>query len=201
MKSGELIINRDEFSTLSGECEKIIDTQKRLPDFVFRRPFPKYFAIEYNDVYTEEFGSFLFKLSNIFKDKSVNYMILDPHPVDCYYPRHSFFGLASFEPSSLVEKYSYIKSRMSDELGISDLLPGVNVGVFWGSSLKWGIMCDRISWEMAVIAVSENVDVPTISGFRCLDASQITSYIKGAYSWKPSAALDFNQRFFANYPI
>ncbi len=200
MNPRELVVDKEAFSVLSGECERIINTQKRLPDFVFRRSFAKYFAIEYAHVYKREFGLFLSKISSIFADESVNYMTLEPHPVDYYYRHFSFFGLASFKPASLVERYKPVMSR--DGHVDSFLNRGGDVGVFWGSSLKWGIFCDRISWEMAVIAVSENVDVPTISGFRCMDPSWLSDYMKAQYSSKdPSIALDFNRTFLANYSI
>src|ERR1039457_4085592 len=105
MKPNGLVVDEDVFSVLSTECGKIIDTRKRLPDFVFRRSFARYFAIEYGHIYKKEFGAFLFSLSNIFGDESVNYMTLDPSPEDSGYRQRSYFGLASFEPSSLVERY------------------------------------------------------------------------------------------------
>jgi hypothetical protein len=197
MKASELVIDNEAFSVLRGECEKIIDTHKRLPDLVFRRSFAKYFAIEYGLIYGKEFGALLFRISGIFGDESVHFMAVDPHP-DSYYQNASHFGAASFKPSSLVERYVPVLSR---ERNVPQLLAGVNVGVFWGSSLKWGISCDRISWELAVIAVSEDIDVPTISGFRCMDPSGVSSYMNSQYHWKPSAASDFTQRFSANYPI
>ena len=197
MNAGELVADKEVFSFLSGQCGKIFDTSKRLPDFVFRHCFAKYFAIEYGHIYGKSFGSFLFQMSTIFDDESANYMALDPHP-DSYYQNSSHFGAASFRPSSLVERYVPVLSR---ERNVPQLLSGVNVGVFWGSSLKWGIFCDRLSWEMAVIAVSRTVDVPTISGFRCMDAAGVSSYMKSQYHWKPSAALEFIQTFLTNYPI
>ena len=197
MKASELVIDNEAFTVLRGECERIIDTHKRLPDLVFRRSFAKYFAIEYGHIYANEFGAFLFAISGIFGDESVHFMTIDPPP-ESYYSQCSFFGAASFERSSLVKRYVPVLSR---ERNVPQLLAGVNVGVFWGSSLKWGIACDRISWELAVIAVSEDIDVPTISGFRCKDPSGVSSYMNSHYHWKPSGASDFTQRFLANYPI
>jgi hypothetical protein len=185
------------FSVLRGECEKIIDTRKLIPDFVFRRTFAKYVVVDHNYICRSNFGTFLFALSNIFADKSVNYMNIAPDPVDCYYSSSGFFGLASFESSSLVERYAPVMT-LSRELS---LIVGGNVGAFWGSSLQWGIICDRISWEIAVIALAKDVDVPEISGFRCMDASQLSACINNDYSWDPAVASDFNKRFFANYPI
>jgi len=199
MNPSELVIDRDAFSVLSGECEKLIDTRKRLPDFVFRRSFAKYFAIEHAHIFKKEFGSFLFQMANIFEDESVNYMTLDPHPLDYYYRRCSFFGLASFKPSSLVGRYVPVMARGGNVDSFRSR--GGDVGAFWGSSLKWVISCDRISWEMALIAVSENVDVPTISGFRCMDASWLSDYINSQYSKDASVALEFTQRLVANYHI
>ena len=199
MNPSELVVDKEAFSALSGECEKVINTRKRLPDFVFRRSFAKYFAIEHSHVFNKEFGSFLFKISNIFGDESVNYMTLDPHPVDYYYRHCSFFGLASIKPPSLVDRYVLIMSRGGEVDSFRSR--GGDVGVFWGSSLKWGIFCDRISWEIAVIAVSEDIDVPTIGAFRCMDPLWLAGYIKSQYSTDPSVASGFTQRFLATYSI
>ncbi len=83
----------------------------------------------------------------------------------------------------------------------SFLKRGGDIGAFWGSSLKWGIFCDRISWELAVIAVSGDVDVPTISGFRCMDASWLSSYLQSQYPDDPAKASAFAQKFLASYAI
>lgn len=198
MKPNGLVVDENVFSALSAECEKIIDTRKRLPDFVFRRSFPRYFAIEYCHIFTEKFAAFLFQLSKIFGDELVNYMTLDPSPQHNGYRQRSYFGLASFEPSSLAERYVPVLSR---DQNVPQLLAGVNVGAFWGSALRWAISCDRISWELVVIAVPENVDVPTISGFRCWNASEVSSYMKSQYHWKLATALEFNEKFQANYPL
>jgi hypothetical protein len=88
MNAGELVADKEVFSFLSGQCGKIFDTSKRLPDFVFRHCFSKYFAIEYGHIYGKSFGSFLFQMSTIFDDESANYMALDPHP-DSYYQNSS----------------------------------------------------------------------------------------------------------------
>jgi hypothetical protein len=198
MNPTELIVDKQVFSVLRGECERIINTRKRLPDFVFRRLFAQYFAVEHAHTYRKEFGSFLFKMSKIFEDESVNYMTVD----DYYYRNFSFFGLASFRLSSLEDRYLPVMSR---EGNIDSFRArGGDVGAFWGSSLKWGIFCDRISWETAVIAVSENIDIPTISGFRCMNAAQISDFAQSQYRIKDpssSIALDFTRRFLANYPI
>jgi hypothetical protein len=199
MNPTELIAETEGFFALSEECEKIIDTRKRLPDFVFQRPFARYFAIEHVHIFKKEFGSFLFKLSNIFGDESVNDMSLEPDPVDYYYRLHAFFALASFKPSSLVERYLPVMSREGNADSFRSR--GGDVGAFWGSSLNWGIFCDRISWEISVIAVPGNIDVPTVSGFRFMDASWFSDYINSQYSRDASVASDFTQKFLANYPI
>src|SRR6266436_5102463 len=97
-------MNAKRLSTLGNVC----------PDFVFQRSFARYFAIEHSHIGRKEFGLFLFKMSNIFEDESVNYMTIVPHPVDYYYRHYSFFGLASFNPPSLVERYLPIMSREKD---------------------------------------------------------------------------------------
>ena len=198
MADPELICSEEAFRQLRTECGKIICIDKRLPSFVFTQSFDKYFAIEYNYIFKRNFGEFLFNISNITKDESINYMILDPDPTHYHDRWSSAFGLVSFKPEGLKERYVPVMAR---EQKTPKLLVSVNVGVFWGSSLKWGIFCDRISWELAVIAVPQDVDVPAISGFRCMDASWLSSYEQSQYFTKPHIALDFVKKFSANYAI
>jgi hypothetical protein len=195
----ELVTDREVFSVLSAQCEKIIDTRKRLPDFVFRRSFANYVPIDYEYIYTREFAAFLLKLADTFQDESVNYMTLAPPAVD-YYERYncSFFGLASFKPSSLLERYG---PAIIGDRNWSELRAGVHIGVFWGSSLDWAISWDRISWELAVIAVPQEVNVRAMTNFKCMDAAAVSSYMTNLYRRKLPAALDFNQRFLANYHL
>jgi hypothetical protein len=199
MNPPELVADREVFSVLSAECEKIIDTRKRLPDFVFRRSFTSYVSIDYAYIYAQEFAAFLLKLSDVFQDESVNYMTLDPPAAD-YRDKYdcSYFGLASFKQSSLLERYV---PAIAGDLNRPGLLAGVNVGVFWGSSLEWAISCDRISWELAVIAVPAKVVVRVMADFKWMDGFTVSSYMKSLYLWKLPTAEDFNQRFLANYPL
>jgi hypothetical protein len=81
----------------------------------------------------------------------------------------------------------------------SFLARGGDVGAFWGSSLKWGILCDRISWELAVIAVSENIELPTNAGLRLMDSSLLLDYMKGVYYSDQSKAFEFAKLFAMNY--
>lgn len=184
---------------LKAECEKIIDTRKRLPDFVFQRPFAKYFAIEYAHVYGggdygKKFVSVLSNISNVCQDESVNYMVLDPESGHTLWEQPLSLGVASFRPSSLVERYRLVMDH-------SKILFAANLGVFWGSSLKWGIFADRVSWELAVIAVSENIDASMVGTLRCWNSAQVSSYMDSQYHWKTSVASEFNRRFLENYPI
>ena len=88
--------------------------------------------------------------------------------------------------------------------GSSRILAGANLGVFWGSSLKWGVFADRISWELAVIAVQKYIDVSGILRRPCFTAEQVREYVTSQYHAKDpsdSIAGEFNRKFLANYPI
>jgi hypothetical protein len=194
--SAELISAPTIFSCLRGECERIIDTGKLLPDFVFRQPFSKYLATEYACLYGDDCATFLSHLSAIYSDESINFITIDPHPVDCYYKRNSWFGLASFDPLTITERYVPTMGAGSDSVF---LLAGVNVGAFWGSSLKWTIFADRLRWELALIATQDNHDLPPIG-----NGQTIAEYIRHQYHMRDpsdSIAKDFASRFFSNYPI
>jgi hypothetical protein len=192
----ELVTDAKEFARLRGECAKIIDIRKRLPDFVFKKTFTKYFAIENGLIFWKSFPVLLSRMAKIFEDGCVNYMTVVPDAVDYYHRHCSFFGAASFAPSSLEERYFTVMSRG----GAADSFQarGGDVGAFWGSSYKWAISTDRISWELAVIAVSEDLDVPGITGFPCFDGERVASYVASQYGWKgpaDSTASEFSKKF------
>lgn len=195
-----LTTDREVLSSLTRESERVFYIRKRLPDFVFSRRFAKYWAIEYAYIYGERFGTFLSNMSDTFKDESVYYMTLDPDPHD-YYSSSHFYGLVSFKASDVEQRYVSVTNPVRST---SRILAGANVGVFWGSSLKWGIMGDRVSWEMAVIGADESIDIPRISGFRCMDRSSLSTYVRSQYHAKDpsdSIASDFMERFLGNYTL
>jgi hypothetical protein len=199
MSAPELVADGKEFLRLMSQCEGIIDTGNRLPEFVFRRPFARYFAVEYAHVYRQRFGALLREMSVTFGDDSVSYLALDPR--DEYVADSCFFGLISFASSTLPNRYAEV---MNPKIGCSKILAGANLGVFWGSSLKWGIFADRISWELAVVATQGDVDVSAILGWPCFNAAQVTSYMTTQYHSKDpsdSIATEFSRRFLANYSV
>lgn len=195
MECIELISDKVEFTRLSDECRAVFDLERRLPQRVFRRDFNKYYAFEYVSIFFKYFAPFLVDVSKVFSDKAVNYMTIDPIP-DYYFSNYGFYGLASFEPAKLNSDYMKIMTRD----GMADSFrTGGNVGIFWGSSLKWGIFCDRKDWELCVMGVSQEFDEAIMSSIRKMDLSQVQSYIAAAYHWKPSVAAEFADAFPKNY--
>jgi hypothetical protein len=196
----EIVADPATFRRLHAECGQIIDNQKLLPDFVFRKPLARYFALEYY-VAHGELGGLLSEVAATCGDERVNYITIDPHPVDCYYKRNSWFGLVSFDPSTIVDRYAYV---LGGGAGHFHLLAGVNYGAFWGSSLKWAIAADRFRWELVVLAMPENIKVDKIGRFRCFDESMLASYEKSQYQSKDpsgSIASEFMKKFRANYQL
>ncbi len=201
MDTIELISDPKAFLRLSAQCAQIINAEKRLPEFVFQRPFARYFAVEYAHVYRLTFGKLLREMSVIFGDESVSYMVLDPRPGDEYFRHSSFYGLISFEPATLPDRYSEVVGLPK---GRSTILAGANLGVFWGSSLEWGVFADRFSWELAVIATQRDLDVSRILGWPFFNAGQVASYMRSQYHSKDpsdSIAAGFSRKFLANYSI
>ena len=199
MSATELVADGKEFLRLMSQCEGIIHTEKRLPEFVFRRPFARYFAVEYAHIYRQQFGVLLHEMSVTFGDHSVSYLALDPR--DEYLADSCFFGMISFTPSTLPDRYADV---MHPTKGLTHILAGANLGVFWGSSLEWGVFADRVSWELAVIATQKDVDVSKILGWPCFNAEQVKGYMTSQYHIKDpsdSIASNFNKRFFENYSI
>ena len=196
MNTTELVADPEVFSFLSAQCDEVIDISKRLPEFVFRRAFGKYFAVEYAHLYKSQFGKLLYEMSQLFGDDSVSYRMLDPQPWEGV-----SLGLISFQPATLPERYADV---MNPRIGRSKILTGANLGVFWGSSLNWGVYADRISWELAVIATDSDVDVSKILGWPSFSSEQVAEYMRCQYHIKDpsdSIAGEFNGKFLSNYSI
>ena len=198
MNCPELVTDPAKFSALRDEVEKIVDTRKRLPDFVFRRAFARYYAVEYAHAYSK-FAVLFGAMSETFRDDWVNYMVLDP-PADSYYSSAASFGLVSFPGAALLERYVQVMGSR----GCSNILAGANLGVFWGSSLEWGVFADRISWELALIATQKDMDVSTLLTWPCFTGESVRDYMTSQYrAVNPSGSIaeEFSNKLLTNYSI
>jgi hypothetical protein len=201
MEYSELVTRDDQFLTLRTACDAIFDTSKRLPQQVFRKAFANLYGFEHGVVMSKGFAAFLTQIAKRFGDSAVSYITLDPDPVEYYHKRMGFYGLASFPSSSLKERYLEVMSR--DGQADSFRARGGDVGVMWGSSLEWGIFCDRFSWELCVMGSSSPLDevINPAKGttIRYME-KQVRGYIEGIYRYKPDVARDFLADLSKNYP-
>lgn len=198
MSYSELITDECIFSSLRNECNKIFDTSLRLPKHVFRHKFDKYYVFPYSLILGKDFATVLANISDIYIDAAVNYMTIAPHPVDYFYKNCGFYGLATFAPEKLTDRYAKVMSR--DGAADSFQVRGGDICVFWGTSQKWGIYCDRISWELCVMGLLDDLNAKTISALNNMGAKTIEGYILAEYRDNPEKASDFLKEFFVNYP-
>ena len=198
MQYSELITDDDAFSALRAECGEVIDTNQRLPRQVFRQNFANYYVFEHGQIMRQTFSTFLTNVARNFEDRAVNYMTLDPDPVEYYHRNCGFYGLASFEPSTLM--VNYLKVMYRDGNVESFRARGGDVGVLWGSSLKWGIFCDRASWELCLMGSSVKLDESIMGTVHCMDAAQLKSYLENLYQNKHGVSLKFLGELGENYP-
>jgi len=197
MNYSELITANNAFAALREECNAVFDANKRLPDHVFRQNFVEYYAFEHGMIMRKDFAMFLANIARRFGDKAVNYMTLDPDPVEYYYKNCGFYGIASFEPSTLIDNYIKVMSRGGN--ADSFRARGGDVGVMWGSSLEWGIFCDRRSWELCLLASFSTIDESLMKMVR-KDTFQVRSYVLNEYRHRPELAEEFLRDMAKNYP-
>jgi|SRR5215471_16848981 len=201
MQYVELVTRDDRYVALRNQCDTIFDTRRRLPQQVFRTPFRHLYAFEQAMLTSRGFAAFLTEIAQRFGDTAVNYMTLDPDPVEYYLKRIGFYGLASFTPSSLNERYLEVMSRGGEAESFSG--SGGDVAVVWGSSLGWGIFCDRFSWELCIMGSSSPLDEvinPEREATIRYMEKQVKGYILGIYRHKPDVARDFLAELSKNYP-
>ena len=198
MQYPELITDDNAFSALRAECGEVFDTNQRLPHQVFRQKFTKYYVFEYGQIFRKGFSTFLTNVARTFEDVAVNYMTLDPDPVEYYRRNCGFYGLASFEPNTLIA--NYIKVMHRDGNVESFRARGGDVGVLWGSSRKWGIFCDRVSWELCLMGSSLKLDESLMGTVDCMGAGQLNNYLENLYRNKHGVALKFLRALGENYP-
>jgi len=197
MQYAELLTDDAAFSALRDECNAVFDTNQRLPAKVFHSNFAKFYVFEHGQIFRQEFAAFLVEIARIFTDVSVNYMTLDPDPVEYYWKKCGFYGLASFERDSLIENYLGVMTR--DGSADSFRARGGDVGVMWGSSLNWGIFCDRISWDVCLMGVPFELDKSLMGTIGCMSSDQMKKYLLSQYQNKRSVAVDFLKSLYTNY--
>jgi hypothetical protein len=193
----ELIQDADAFLRLRREGEGVLAMQSRLPDQVFRLPFRKYWTFEHAGIYRDEFAIMLTHFAEVFSDSAINYMSIEPDPVEYYYEKVGFYGLASFEPTKLIGRFLSVMDRGGS--ADSFRARGGDVGALWGSSRRWGIFCDRISWELCVIGC-DWIEMPVSGALKYMDMASVADYVTSQYRGRPELARDFITRFAANYP-
>jgi hypothetical protein len=198
MHYGELITDDIAFSALRTECNEVFDTNQRLPGKVFRPNFAKYYAFEHSQIFRKDFASFLTNVARVFADSSVNYMTLDPDPVEYYRKNCGFYGLASFKPVNLMDSYLKVMSREGN--ADSFRARGGDVGVLWGSSLNWGIFCDRRSWDVCLMGTSFELDHSILNEVGCMDADRLKLYLLHQYQNRHVVAVEFLKKLDMTYP-
>lgn len=193
----ELVTDKEDFYRLRGECEKVIEINARLPNFVFSRSFIRFCAFEHAYIMTPQFPAFLHSIATRFEDTAVYYMTIRPDPVDYYYNSLSFFGMATFKTEELLERYMPVMSRHGE--ADSFFKRGGDISAFWGQSLQWAIFCDRISWELAVFGTAREMDMSRVTTVRCLNAETLSRYIRSQYRSDVATASDFVKMFVHSY--
>ncbi len=194
----ELITDGAMFDLLQDQCNKLLDPNKALPNYVFRRDFAKFTAFDCAHIRQQVFGATLKRIALAFGDISVHYMTIEPDPVKYYWEKLGFYGAASFDVDTLPSRYIVAMSR-DFQSADSFLGRGGDVGVFWGSSLQWGIFCDRISWSICVLALSGTTNETLLSDIKVLDKDHLRDYILNEYKYNSSAGLEFLNEYLSNY--
>ena len=197
MHHPELVIDDKAYVELRDECEVIFDTHQRLPQQVFRRKFEEYYVFEHGMILHPNFPSFLERVAHQFGDSIVNYITFEPSSKDYYHKNFGFYGLASFEIGAL--KYNYRDVMLRGNNADSFFARGGDVGAFWGSSLSWGIFCDRINWETCLMGCSMKIDNSTTSTVGVMDMTQFGNYLANQYQHRPMVATNFSAEFKKNY--
>lgn len=197
MEFEELITDEKTFLTLREQCSRVFHIDRRLPEQVFRQGFSRYFAFEHALIMRNEFAEFLATLAQKSGDKKLNYMTIEPDPVD-YYRKHSgFYGLASFSARTIVENYTKVMHRGDN--ADSFRARGGDVAVLWGDSLKWGIFCDRKSWEVCLLGADVLLEESAKNALGFIDGSNLELYISNLYDNKENIAREFVFELDRNY--
>jgi hypothetical protein len=199
MEPQELITDEHSFRILREQYSALFQADRRLPGQAFRRDFSNYYAFEYAHIMRREFASFLVDLAKEVREKEVNYMTIEPHAVDYYHRHCGFFGLASFSVDAIVDNYIDVMYRGGN--ADSFRARGGDVGVFWGESLKWGIFCDRKSWELCLLGSDVTLDKLAKDDLKCMSASNIETYISGLYQNRNNVGREFVTEFERNYRL
>ena len=191
----ELIQSTKVFQKMETDVSEVFLSKKRIPEQVFLHNW-KYYSFDHRLIFSIEFPYFLIDLSKIFTDITINYMSILPSAVDYYFNNFGFYGAASFETDRLINRYLRVMSR--DGNVESFWARGGDVGVFWGSSKKWGIHCDRISWDLCLMGTS--VDIKESVGFstKFLTFESLKNYVKSQR--KADVATSFMEKLSCNYP-
>lgn len=148
------------FDALLGSTRRVLDTDRRLPDWPFRLDAANADVCQYSHAIEGTFGGVLQALVDVHGDDAISLVVLEPSP---RYYRDNYGSYPSFTLPSR-ELYAAYWDLVSHEPAgdpTGAVTYTANVVALAGSSERWAVWAER-SWDIAIV-MSQHGDGPWLS--------------------------------------
>lgn len=188
MIPSEFVSSETNYRRARSEYGRVFRDESRLPAMVFQDSMAQFSFFEYSLCLGRAFPIGLYALSQEYQDETVSYMTIEPDPVSYYEMRLGYYGVASFAADSLADRFFPVMLRTDSA---DSFLARGDIGVYWGSSKKWGIYCDRESWDLCVLATANRMASCILDQFGVLDSTTVGNLLVSQNSHRLEVAKSF----------
>lgn len=152
--------DRRSFERILGDVERVLDFDRRLPDWPFRVATGKADICEFPWAIAGPFGPVLQALVDTHADESISLAVLEPSP-DYYHENYGSYPAFTTPGKTVADTYWDLVAYEPRDDPTGAVTYTADVVAVVGSSGAWAVWAER-SWDLAIV-VSQHANGPWTS--------------------------------------
>jgi len=146
-----VIKKRQDLDDVLFFLKDVIDRDKSLPGYLFKKGFSKFSFITFDELFMPDFFSKLCRYVKVSGDSGFFLAVVDPDPMLYFGSNFDFYGIFEFSPTDAIESYissinEYPKCSPADAIAHNS-----NSLIFFSKKKDWAIYGSRTS-DIAICA-------------------------------------------------
>ena len=158
------VSNHDEYQKYIATVKQVVDTNRRLPDQVFKSGFHYYLFHEYDWMTWGDFWQSLKPLSKSDDDERIIVAGIAPDPQDYYHQHFGDYNAFSISASASVEDYQNMLTAEPSGSPADAMNHHTDLIVLAPSSCTWAVWAEH---ELGVCVLACKIDQQRVSAIEC----------------------------------
>lgn len=172
-----------QFNESKKKINEAFNTEKKLPEQVFRQSFKNFKFEEFDWAMDLEFWNTLKKLALQTKDDFVLVAVLDPNPIEYFYKEFKYYNWIRLPIDLSVDEYYEILEYGPEESPADAILYNSYTVVWLSPSMRWAIWAER-EYGICIVGFNDkdhlNNLVPLLTSWRSIDET-VLSWIEANF--------------------